>query len=453
MPIEIKRRSTIKLKDLEVSVQNQDGLSLETSVNELGKAEPYITFAGGLNIEFRDILEMKLFNNKFLPWIQMKFRDKTAAAFDDVFPLDNQIVSVFIRSTSEDYWPIRMDFKIIDFNPNKTKKGDNLDIIYELTGVLDVNYLYYKLFWSKKGTSYQVLEQISKDANLGWASNISNTEDEMTWINPAEPFQDFIKKITRHSFKSTETFLFSYIDFYYNLNYIDIEQQLQEDISEQTCKTNYNFLNTDNNEDQTIPIKLTNHPDYNMTNLYIDTFSIDNASTKVNLRNGYRVYNHYYDKKKVKYTYKMLDSISDVGDGTKIVLKDQPGQNEGLTKFVRSANYIGKLDTDNVHENYLLANSQNTMNLDFLQKIKMVVTLSQPNYSLYRFQKVLVELYKLSQLTADEQKSDDSDKLNKRLSGEWLITAINFTYTKNKGPVQEITLIKRELSANYDKRK
>jgi hypothetical protein len=166
MPIEVLRRSTIKLKELEVSVENQGDPSVEYTDKELGKANPYISFAGELNVEFNDIIKMKIYNNKFLPWVEMSFRDKTNKMFDQMFPLDNQIISVFIKSLSEDYWPIRMDFKIMDFNPNKVKRGEGTDIIYDLTGVLDVNYLYYRNFWSKKGTSYEILEQISKDANL-----------------------------------------------------------------------------------------------------------------------------------------------------------------------------------------------------------------------------------------------------------------------------------------------
>jgi len=205
MAIEVKRRATIDLKEMELDIIGQDNQTADYTNSELGKAEPYVVFGGNLNIEYNDIIQLKIYNNKFLPGVEMKFRDKTNTSFDESFPLDNQIVSVLIKSTSDDYWPIRMDFKITDFNPVKSKKGENLDIIYNLKGILDVNYLYYKIFWSKRGTSYKILEQISKDANLGWASNIDNTSDEMTWINPAESFQDFIKKVTKHSFKSTET--------------------------------------------------------------------------------------------------------------------------------------------------------------------------------------------------------------------------------------------------------
>ena len=43
---------------------------------------------------------------------------------------------------------------------------------------------------------------------------------------------------------------------------------------------------------------------------------------------------------------------------------------------------------------------------------------------------------------------DDDDKLNQRLSGDWLITSINYTFNKRGGFEQEVILVKRELNFN-----
>jgi hypothetical protein len=42
----------------------------------------------------------------------------------------------------------------------------------------------------------------------------------------------------------------------------------------------------------------------------------------------------------------------------------------------------------------------------------------------------------------------DANKLNQRLSGEWLITTINYTFNKVGGFSQELTLVRRELGFN-----
>ena len=42
-------------------------------------------------------------------------------------------------------------------------------------------------------------------------------------------------------------------------------------------------------------------------------------------------------------------------------------------------------------------------------------------------------------------KDMDKMKLNKRLSGDWLITGINFVFDKKDGIYQEVVMVKREL--------
>ena len=43
---------------------------------------------------------------------------------------------------------------------------------------------------------------------------------------------------------------------------------------------------------------------------------------------------------------------------------------------------------------------------------------------------------------------NDEKRINKRLSGEWLITAINYSFNTIGGFTQDITLVKRELGIN-----
>jgi hypothetical protein len=454
MSIKVLDEPKIELKELELDTEKQPD---EYQVMQTSKSAPYITYSGELNISFDDLISMKLFNDKFLPTIEIVYNDTTNRSIDELFPLDNEIVSVLIKSSSEDYWPIRMDFKVLSFNPMKLVEGG---IRYKIIGALDINYLYYRNFYSKKGTSWEVLRELSKNGRLGFATNIKNSKDKMTWINPAEQMIDFIKKITKNSYKSSDTFLFTYIDFYYNLNYIDIETQLQDRLKNKKVTLNIDQLRLDDTSNKTpekVSLKLTNHPDYIQTNMFISQFNLDNSSTLVNLKNGYSTISHYYDISENKYIAKPVDTISTIGDGTQIVMKDQPGVNNKLTEFAISTEYYGKVDRDNCHENYLLVECQNKINLDFLQKIKMLVTLEQPNWALYRFQKILVELYKLQEVDADENAPiDNSNKINQKLSGEWLITAISYTYDNDgdekNGIRQNITLIKRELTASYKKR-
>ena len=76
--------------------------------------------------------------------------------------------------------------------------------------------------------------------------------------------------------------------------------------------------------------------------------------------------------------------------------------------------------------------------------------------SIYRFQHIELIIYELGvisneSLIGDEEKTD-SYRINEKLSGDWLITGINYLYL-NGAVSQEITLVKRELNIEYDKEK
>ena len=50
---------------------------------------------------------------------------------------------------------------------------------------------------------------------------------------------------SKQAVKSIDTFLYAYVDFYYNLNYIDIETALNEDIKDQKGYIQSKFFTND----------------------------------------------------------------------------------------------------------------------------------------------------------------------------------------------------------------
>jgi hypothetical protein len=146
-------------------------------------------------------------------------------------------------------------------------------------------------------------------------------------------------------------------------------------------------------------------------------------------------------------------------------MKGGIGEVSEMQKYSADGEYMGKVDVDNVHKYFLYSFKHNENNLKFLQKVKLKITINKANFNLYRFQKLKVNFYKtnqfndedltsknlpLSKKDVDEKagKISDEDKLNQRLSGEWLITAISYTFNKKSGFEQEVTLVKRELNFN-----
>jgi hypothetical protein len=438
-------------------VKDKDVLDYSSSIGKL----PYIVI-NGVTIESKDITHFKLYNDKFLPQIEMTFKDPTNKIFDSQYPLDQQLISILISSNSDLLMPIRMDFYITNFDSVKSKGGETEENTYVLIGELNVPY--YIMNSSNKGSSYDVLKTLAKQVELGFASNIEKTNDEMTWINCGiDIIREQIPEIIKRSYISDNTFTWAYVDFYYNLNYVDIEKQLKQSTKGEKTMDGTEKLS---GEQKTLPLILSNHPDKNSTNLYIDKYNLLNHSTNVNFELGYEPYIYYYDILDKNLTTVKLDPISTKGNKNNlIVMKGQP-KNENYALNQRKNYFLGKTDNDNAHKNYLYAEKLNEHNLEFLQKIRMSVILKNINFQLYRFQQIKIEIYKLRELDARENpitpeqietasKNQDKYKLNERLSGDWIIIGINFAYSKKgKTPgkmVQEIIVSKRELTALGDR--
>lgn len=452
--INVVDRAKIKVKPIQIEYnENTTDEALDFNTENLGRL-PLLYF-NGLPLDNNDVEYFKLSNDDFFPHFEMVFKDASNKLKEDIYPLDNSILSVFIKSNSEYLMPVRMDFKITEFGTIKYSKGEVNAIRLKATGVLDVNSLYKMEFKAYKGSSYDVLKKLAKENNLGFATNVNNTNDEMTWVNPAYYTHFFINELTKKSYKDDSSFMWSYIDFYYNLCFVDIETQLNDDISEQQQALNFgDYLK---GKEQIVPLKLSNHPDFNTTNMYIDKYNIVNETTKVNLKLGYKHYVRWYDKTDSTFSTVVLDTISSEGsEGNQIIMKGQPGTEDfDMMSIIRNGEYVGKLDTDNVHKNYIYAQKQNRNNIEFLQKIRMNITLKHPNFNLGRFQKVNIELYELTDVFKKSKSTDnpyevDKDKINQRLSGEWLITGINYRFSIKEGNIQEVTLVKRELTSKYN---
>lgn len=411
----------------------------------------------GTSIDARDIIFVKLFNNKFLPEIELCCYDSKGILFNDLYPFDHDmLICVFFKSNSENTMPIRMDFRCTSYET--IKSDENRDIFkYIISGILNVDELHYTRYEAKKGTSYTVLKELALQMNLGWASNISDSDDEMCWINPQETYLKYINEITKYSWISEDSFIWTFIDFWYNLNYVDVNIELQEFNNEELGA----FTNPQiekNTEEKNVLLYLTNNKAYNMTNKYISKFNLLNQSFKVNLEKNYKMKGTWYvknDNTVYKQNLKQLRS-----DETKL------GSSEGkLNQLVDESSqlyeesindefFFGKYDTDNVHKNYSLAKYTNKFNLDTLEKMKMVITLNKLNFSIKRFQNIKIEIYNPQDLFSQDANTKSAENnLNTKLSGYWFVTGINYIFKRNglKGGAmeQEITLMRRDLSTDY----
>lgn len=380
-------------------------------------------------ISYVDISYFLLSDNGICPTMKLVFYDSLGIMSDNGIPLDDSKIKVFIDSGANNLKPIFLEFKISNFSV--------VDGLYNIQGILDLSKLYLPDFKAYKNkSSFDALQDIARELGLGFNSNLANTDDTMTWVNTGDKVFDFIDSIVSTSYKSDYSFMLGYIDYYYNYNYVDIEDELSRDISNEQAVTSFGLEQAANtpSEDQVGALTLSNDTSFEGTNMFIEKYKIINNSTNVSLLEGYLTKTKYYDENSKELLVFDIDSIS--SEGGKIVMKsgDQDFYNKNINLV-----YNGKIDIDNAHKNYNYSNIQNNRNVTELSKLALDTVLANPNYNLYKFQKVKVVI-------SAETATPSHNLVNERLTGDWFIIDIKFELVGARF-YQKVLLIKRELEA------
>jgi len=428
-------QATLKAKEIKFDLPPQKDQQKETA-ESLGNF-PFIWY-NAYQIEYTDISYFKLSTNNNLPSIKLVFYDTHNLMKDKGFPLDDSKISLFLNPRSQQLKPIHMDFKITNFSVN----GGT----YTIGGVIDADKLYVKNFKSlSKMTSFEALKSLAQEIGLGFNTNIDNTDDKMTWINTGQRIYEFIDSIVETSYKSDETYLLSYIDYYYNLTYVDLEKELSRDIKEELGVANIGLeeISKIDDKERVSRLYLSNDSSLQNTNSFFIDYRVINNSTSVSLREGYLTKVKFYDELRKDFLVFDVDSITSKGD-TNIIMKGSP-QDESFFKQNVNLVYTGKLDVDNMHKNYHYSYIQNQRNISELQKIGIEVSMKTPNYNLYRFQKIFVNI-------SNQTSTPSAPQTNNRLSGEWFIIDIIYTFD-GKTYKQTVKLIKRELDLSPEELK
>jgi len=448
-----------KIKTKELSFQLNDNKSSNIFVQSLNYTplifiskvnDPSNPTINGTTIPPSDVIYIKLHNSQFIPEIELYCDDSKGVLFNDLYPFDHDtIISIFIKAQSELVMPIRMDFRVAEFETSKIDERGNLKFL--IKGILDVDDLHFSNYEMRKGTSYNIIKDIAVEMGLGFASNVDNSNDDMKWINPGDTYKEFIKDVTRYSYISDESFVWTFIDFYYNLNYIDVQLELNNFMKTETHPVTNKQIENDDTENATL-LYLTNNKAFNTTNQYFSKYNIDNQAFKVNLEIFYKMEATWYDKSTNTITKQYIKEFKADQEKLGSPLQELLDRNSMLySENVNDEYFIGKVDSDNnVHKNYVLAKITNKYNLDGLEKMKMIVTLDQINFSIKRFQNLRVEIYnEKNLLSSDANKVSSLDNVNKKLSGFWFVTGINYLYKRSGGVEQEVTLMRRDLNLNY----
>lgn len=391
---------------------------------------PFIYY-GSYQIEVHDLYFFSLYYDGILPAIKLTFYDTLNVMKDKGMPLDDTKIKIFFNPRSTQLKEILMQFKITSFTVNSAT--------YTIEGIIDINLLHISQYKSyPKMTSHKVLQSIAREAGLGFNTNIDDTNDQMTWINPGLYVSEFMEQVLESSYKSDTAFLTCYIDYYYNFNVIDVAKELERNIDEQLGVADIsvsNLFDTSEDAEKLTNLIISNDESIRESNLYFEDYRILNNSMSVSLQAGYKNIVKYYDNVQKELLVFNIDSITSQDKRT-IILKGAP-QDDEFFNMNTNTYYLGKLEKDNAHKNYNFSWIQNEKNLFDLEKMGLEVTMRTPNFTIYKFQKIKV-------LLSNQTSTPSADLVNGRLSGDWLVIDIKFVYVDNAFK-QTIRLIKREL--------
>ena len=99
---------------------------------------------------------------------------------------------------------------------------------------------------------------------------------------------DFTRTIVKHAYVSDNSFLYGFTDYYYNYNFVDVQQEMKRDISKDASEIVTNLKNgIDPNtvDGAKICHSFTNEPTMQGTNYHFSNFKIFNNSTELSQKN------------------------------------------------------------------------------------------------------------------------------------------------------------------------
>lgn len=411
-----------------------------------------------------DFIQIKV-GSSFLPEIICSLIPQGGIFLSKSFPKDGDLLSYFLASKSNEFKPIRIDFEIIRISsqPSVDSQGDISQ--YTFTGIMRIPLLYGE--WIKsfnQVTSLDCLLEVCQEINLGFATNETSTNDKMTWINPYETWKTFMEKVTTSSWKDQSSFYTSFIDQYYNFNFVNVNNQFAGEnvIDEGFVKSMLQSrkLPTDGPQDNLqTKLVLSNNDAARNSNLYIESYTLLNDSGEIVMNNGYGRYMQFYSPDTKKYYNDQL--IEPINNSTGDDLPLRGRNNEDYQKKVRKYKWMGidrPSSKGNYHDNYLYAKIQNLQNNSEIKKMTLLVQLQMCNFNFYRFQKIPVVITvtgnpQRNQSNTDNTPNQDGEEgkgaktaeitVDPFLTGFYVIDEILYIYDNNVFR-QQLKLIRRE---------
>jgi hypothetical protein len=424
------------------------------------------------------MLAFNLNNTGLVPTMSVMFMDRDGLFQARFFPKDGDVMNLNIASQGEEttFKPIRIDFTITDCYP----MGGGTDqeaSKFKIEGKMLVPNLYNEFVEFYEGTSFNALLDVAENLQLGFASNVEDTADEMVWINPNDTREKFIQDIVANSFLDDEHFFQAYIDPYYYLTLVDINKLFSQEgaiEASQTFSQNSGAMMGDSKGEQ------DNFPNYlsNMVQMqggarYIGKKHMINNTGEISNANGYKRYAQWWGLKDKEFVSEFVDPLTGDTPGA-VRMKGRfvgPVGNkitEGIADTQTRYKYLGK-QSENVHAEFMYSVVQNYQNNQEIHKMGMTIELITTNPALVRYSRIYCYIVEYSGGTkqalldstdgSDQQPQPDGAKrkgdpeeeaeaeyvINEFLSGFYVIGGIEYIQ-KQPGPMRmRLHLLRREF--------
>lgn len=366
---------------------------------QTGAARPFVKIGGQI---VKDIESMTIDETGFVPKVTLTFVDGLGEFAGEYFPKTDLIMSVYIKSTNENFKPIRCDFLITGVTSlprtQAEKNGVAGQKTYIVKGELYIPNGYNNVSRSYSGlNSKEALKRVCDELGIGFAENESSPSDKMTWINSNMSPLQFIQHVSDHAYQSDDSFFNTFIDKYYYLNYIEVNRQLAIGEIDNTfvsySKSLMYGISQDQKDagafegvqEQTTPNYLTTEIKMKNKANYISELSLVSNHGEIIKRQGYKKNIYYYDhlrkanepkQKFIDFFMTPLKSIDRNQESFLIPNEESLAENR-IKKWMN-------IDYGNAHPEWNAARLTNSHNLKELEKVKLRVVLDNVNYQVSR---------------------------------------------------------------------
>lgn len=449
-----KRSKSLKLKPLKIQNRNEsDAFRIESEY--IGAVAPFILF-NDYTFNYKLIDSLILEYRGILPDLQFVIHDQNGEFSAITLPTEGDEIYLYLKPHAKKFKEIYIQFEVVNYR--KYNSYHSFNCIPKIPFLFDEKCVGYE-----NKSMYELLDSLSDELKLGFSSNIDSTSDKMNRIRAVESPVQFINREIKTTYKSEDTFFTWFIDFYYNLNFVELNNQFgkykeQESVASLIQPQSQHGFSKD--EDVFIDGKLiiSNAQQFRGTSNFIYDYDVVNNTGEIKIQNGYDRYSQFFDTDLDKFETQKVEPVYENEDPAyKKLRQDSPD----AIKYKYTGIQITSKNSKNVHDNYEYAKILNHQNIEEIDKLHLIARLDKANFHIYRYMSIPVALYEFDQLNIDKvgvrngieiEDKKDYPILLEQYSGHYVVKNIRYTYDKQDLCIkQELDLIRREWPLKISK--